>query len=224
MSVAPAPDPSSEQLVLQAPRVYPARKREAGLPSPRRRSGRGSRVSVGPGQQRAPISAAHPAPCRAQEPSVASIFPVTRTVKPSAGGALPGVGARGPWTHSSPLQDEESCVTQHAARGGCEGHWDPGEGQTGARVKEGVGGARRGGWGQSGWHWELGWSGPKDRRTVGFTWPWGDSRVSSTATGMDELAVSPLGVALVAAGAGLSGTLSPFQPFLVTVPSLQTGT
>lgn len=49
-------------------------------------------------------------------------------------------GSRSPWTHSSPLQDEESRVTQHAACGWREGHWDPGEGWTGARVKEGEGG------------------------------------------------------------------------------------
>lgn len=41
-------------------------------------------------------------------------------------------GSQAPRTHSLPLQDEESCVPQHTARGWCKGYWGPGEGETGA--------------------------------------------------------------------------------------------
>lgn len=80
-------------------------------------------------------------PCPSQEPSMAPIFAVKHTIKPGAGEAFPRVrGARCSLTHSFPLQDEESYVTQHAAHGWCKGYWDPGEGQMGTWVQDGVGG------------------------------------------------------------------------------------
>lgn len=105
---------------------------------------------------------------------MAPIFPLTYSHTRCWRG-LPRAGARPSQTHSLPLQDEESRVPQHAARGWCQGYWGPGEGRQGHLVKDGMGGhADRQGEGgdrlalgaRGGrWEWTTGQSG-----WMGFTW------------------------------------------------------
>lgn len=204
MSVVPSPDPSSEQLVLQAPRVSPAWKREAGLPSPRRWSSRGSRVSVGPGQRRALVSAAHPAPCCAQEPAMAPIFPVARRVKPSAGGALPGVGAKAPGLTRLLCRMKRAVSLNMLHVDGARATGTQVRGRRASGSRRGLEGAQltgpEGRVGTVRLARAPGWSGPTDRRTGGEQYSHRDGRAGS----------QPAGVALVAAGAGLSCTLPIF--------------
>lgn len=105
-------------------------------------------------------------PCPAQEPSMAPIIPLTYSHTRCWRG-LPRAGARPSQTHSLPLQDEESRVPQHAARGWCQGYWGPGEGRQGHLVKDGMGAMLTGkGREGTGWRWEpgvVGGNGPQDR-------------------------------------------------------------
>lgn len=136
----PSPAPASEQLILQVPRVPPAWKREAGLPSPRRGGGWGSRVSGPLGQHRA-------GRLQPLQPTPPPVLLENRLWFPSALGHEQSdqvLGQSSPEREPDPpglplfLQNEESHVTQYAERGWSKGCRDPGEG--GTRVKAGVGG------------------------------------------------------------------------------------